>query len=397
MPGLLAVFSDRQFQNISFCHFSVTFSTNLIMPILPVYLSGKGFAETQIGLIMGTAAVAAVLVRPWVGIQVDTRGSRPILIWGQILLFISICGLLWANGLISLVALRFVYGIAIAFYGTGAVTFASSIGTGATNASAIALYTLMTMLGLGTSMSFSQIFFDSFGFAMIVCTSTIMIGSAYCVMQFRAQPLSIGKSADSSASFMTVLGNRFVLATSAGLFGSNFAFGALFTYIPLAAIASNIHFYSFFFIAFAVAVVGSRFFVQKIIEYIGLQNTCLYGYLAMVLGVMSLVFTMSPASLLATGLLYGVGLGVTFPAFVLLLVERTDAVNRGTSLSILIAAADIAMALSVSILGATAEHFGYPYVFLTVTVILAVCMYVLYALIFSGKSDSSKARATLPS
>ena len=156
------------------------------MPVLPVFLSSKGFAETQIGLIMGTAAVAAVFVRPWVGIQVDTRGSRPILMWGQVLLLISICGLLWADGLVPFVALRFIYGIAIAFYGTGAVTFASSIGTGAKNANAIALYTLMTMLGLGTSMSMAQFFFDNFGFAVLVYTATAMIVIAYSVMQFRA-------------------------------------------------------------------------------------------------------------------------------------------------------------------------------------------------------------------
>lgn len=394
MPGLLAVFSEKQFQNISICHFSVTFSTSLVMPILPVFLSGKGFSETQIGLIMGTAALASVLVRPWVGTQVDTRGSRPILMWGQILLLISISGLLWAEGLISFVALRFVYGIAIAFYGTGAVTFASSIGTGATNANAIALYTLMTMVGLGTSMSLSQVYFDNCGFTALVCTSSIMIGTAYCIMRFRAETLSIAANSDSSSSFLTVLKNRSVLATSAGLFGSNFAFGALFTYIPLAAISSNISFYSFFFIAFAVSVVGSRFFVQRIIGYIGLKNTCLYGYLAMVVGVLFLVFAISPVILVVTGLLYGVGLGVTFPAFVLLLVNRIDAVNRGTSLGILIASGDIAMALAVTILGATAEHFGYLYLFLTAAVVLAVCMYLLYALIFAGRGDSSKACAS---
>ena len=63
MPGILSVFKNRQFQSIAVCHFNTTFSTNMVMPILPVYLGGKGFEETQIGVIMGTTAVAALPLR----------------------------------------------------------------------------------------------------------------------------------------------------------------------------------------------------------------------------------------------------------------------------------------------------------------------------------------------
>jgi len=68
------------------------------------------------------------------------------------------------------------------------------------------------------------------------------------------------------------------------------------------------------------------------------------------------------------------------------LVHRFDAANRGTSSGILIAAGDIAVALSVSILGGMAEHFGYFYLFLAVTTILVVCMYLVYALTSSKKT-----------
>jgi predicted MFS family arabinose efflux permease len=114
-----------------------------------------------------------------------------------------------------------------------------------------------------------------------------------------------------------------------------------------------------------------------------MERTCLYAYLAMLLGVLPLVFSLSPVVLVATGFSFGAGFGVTFPAFILLLVQRLDTASRGTSLGILIASGDIAIALSVLIMGGIAEHFGYVYLFLAVTVTLAVCMYFLYALIFT--------------
>lgn len=381
MSDLLDVFKDRQFQNIAVCHFNTTLSINLLVPILPVFLAGKGFAETQIGMIMGASALAALLVRPFVGMQVDTRGSRPILLWGQILALLSIIGFLRAEDMVSFVSLRFVFGIAMALYGTGAVTFASSIGTGKANSNAIALYTLMTMIGLGSSMSLAQVVFDHLGFSSTVLMASVLLVIAFCVMEFRERTIKPAGNKGNGMSFGDVLRQKAVLATSAGQFGSSFAFGAIFTFIPLAAIQSGISFYSFFFISFAITVIGSRFFVQRIIEQFGLEKTCVYAYMSMLLGVAPLVFAISPLVLVLTGLLFGAGFGVTFPAFVLLLVHRIDPGSRGTSLGLLIAAGDIAVALSVSILGGIAEHFGYFYLFLTVSVILTACMYILHALI----------------
>lgn len=381
MPGLFAVFENKEFQNIALCHFNTTFSTCLLLPVMPVFLSGKGFSETQIGLIMGTAALASVMVRPWIGTQVDRFGSRPIIMWGQVLFLLSIVGLLWADGIIQFVTLRFVYGIAMALYGTGSVTYASSIGTGETNASAIAMYTLMTTIGLGVSTSLSQVAYDNYGMTLIVLVDSILIGSAFCIMQFRARLMPLSYSENRSTGFISVMKDKNVLATSVGMFGSSFAFGAMYTYIPLAAIQNHIAFYSFFFIAFAVSMAGSRIFVQRIVGGVGLENTCLYGYISIWIGVLFLISPMSPFVLVASGFFYGAGLGVVFPAFILLLVQRIDAANRGTSLGILIAASDIANALSVSVLGGIAEHFGFFYLFLSIAVILSMCLFVVYGFI----------------
>lgn len=386
MSDLVSVFKNRQFQNIAVCHFNTTFSTSLIAPILPVFLAGKGFAETQIGLIMGATAIAALALRPWVGVQVDTRGSRPVLLLGQVFMLLSIIGLPWAKGIFAYVGLRALYGVAIALYGTGAVTFASGIGTGKTNSNAIAMYTLMTMIGLGLSMSFAQVFFDSYGFTVLVLSAVAMIAVAFCVMKFRADSYKVPSDRSRNESFLAVLKKKAVLATSVGQFGASFIFGALFTYVPLAAIQSGITFYSFFFIAFAISVVISRFFVQRIIEGLGLEKTCVYSYAAILLGVGFLIFPLSPVILIVTGLAYGVGLGIAFPAFVILVVQRIGTVNRGTALGILIAAGDIAMALSVSILGGIAEHFGYFYLFLAATVAMAVCM-VLFCILLYSKDE----------
>ena len=381
MVKAFTIFTNKQFQTVAISHLNTTLGMNLFIPILPVFLQSQGFAETQIGLIMGATAASALFVRPWIGVQVDTRGSRPVILVGQILLMLSTIGYLWAAKFISFFVLRLLFGIGLAFYGTGAVTFASSIGTGDSNSSSIAMYTLTTMLGLGLSMSMAQIAFDSFGFNALVVFSLILIGIAFGVMKFRAHPARLSTNNDMRVPFMEVLKTKIVLATTVCQFGASFSFGAVFTFIPLAALEKGIHFYSLFFIAFAVSVVCSRFFVQRATEVLGLEKASVYASIIMLAAVLLLLINISALILVLSGALFGLGFGIVFPTLVLLLVQRINKTNRGTALGILIASGDIGNALSTAILGGVAEHLGYIALFLTIALVLSICTYYFHSMI----------------
>lgn len=377
MNTSFAVFYDKQFQCIALSHGSTILGTNLILPILSVFLQYKGFTETQIGLIIGITAASALFIRPWVGLSVDTKGSRWAILIGQSLFFLSTIGYLIANRFASFFTLRLLYGIGLAFYGTGAVTFASSIGKKTIKSSAIAMYTLITMLGLGLSMGLSQIAFDFFGFYALVIASIILIVLAFIIMKSWARTI-VPPNNGKRTPFMAVLKSPIMLAATISQFATGFTFSALFTFIPLAALAENIHFYSLFFITFAVLVIGSRFFVQQANDMFGLNGTVIYSSLAMLLSTILLFIGISPLVLIIAGGLFGIGFGAVFPTLVLLLVQKTPESNRGTALSILTASSDIGSALSTAILGVVAEHLGYPVLFSAVAITLLLGTYGFY-------------------
>lgn len=381
MTNLFTIFRNKQFQSIAFSHFNTTLGMCLLIPILPVYLQSSGFAETQIGIIMGATAMSALLIRPWIGYQVDSKGSRPVILIGQILLILSTIGYWWATSFLAFFVLRFLYGVGQAFYGTGAVTFASSIGSGDNNSNAIAMYTLTTMFGLGLSMSIAQTTFDSFGFNVLVGSSVILIGIAFSMMQWRSSPIKLAATKGERTPFKEVLASNVVCATTLCQFAASFSFSALLTFIPLAAIDKGIGFYSLFFIAFAIAVISSRVFVQRVKQRLGLVNAAIYSSIIMLVSILMLIFTISPIILVVSGVLFGIGFGIVYPALVMLLVERINQKNRGTALGVMIAAGDIGNALSSAILGAVAEHLGYAVLFSITALLLAVCTYYFYRIL----------------
>lgn len=384
MANLFTIFRNKQFQNIAISQFNTTIGTCLLIPILPVYLQSSGFTETQIGIIMGATAMSALLIRPWIGYQVDSKGSRPVILIGQMLLMVSTLGYWWATSFFTFLMLRLLYGIGQAFYGTGAVTFASSIGSGASNSNAIAMYTLTTMFGLGLSMSIAQATFELVGFNALVAMSVIMMGIAFAVMTWRSEPIKLSASNAQRTPFMDVLKSKVVFASTLCQFAASFSFSALLTFIPLAALDRGISFYSLFFIAFSIAVISSRFFVQKVNYHLGLINSTVYSSLIMLVSVLLLLLTISPMILILSGVLFGLGFGIVYPTLVMLVVECINKKNRGTALGVMIAAGDIGNALSSAILGVVAEHLGYTVLFSTTALLLAVCTYYVYHIL--GKS-----------
>ncbi|MDF2634042.1 MAG: major facilitator superfamily 1 [Pelosinus sp.] len=381
MANSFSIFMNKQFQNIAISHFNTTLGMCLLIPILPVYLQNSGFAETQIGIIMGATAISALIIRPWIGFQVDSKGSRPVILIGQMLLIVSTIGYWWAASFLAFFVLRLLYGMGQAFYGTGAVTFASSIGTGESNSNSIAMYTLTTMFGLGLSMSMAQVAFDNFGFNALVGISAVLIGIAFSVMKLRSKPIKLAASNVARTPFMAVLKSNVVFASTLCQFAASFSFSAILTFIPLAAIDKGVQFYSLFFIAFAISVISSRVFVQKINQKLGLVNATVYSSITMLLSILLLLVTISPIILILSGILFGLGFGVVYPSLVLLLVDRINQTNRGTALGIMIAAGDIGNALSTAILGGVAEYLGYAALFSTTALLLAVCTYYFYAIL----------------
>lgn len=388
MLNFFKIFRNRQFQNVAFSHFNTTLGMCFLIPILPVYLQSSGFTETQIGIIMGATAMSALLIRPWIGYQVDSKGSRPVILIGQVLLLLSTIGFWWSTSFFTFVALRLLYGIGQAFYGTGAVTFASSIGVGEDNSNAIAMYTLTTMFALGLSMSIAQSTFDNFGFNALVAISGILIVIAFSVMRWRSHSIKLTAGNTQRTSFMDVLKSKIVFASTLCQFASSFCFSALFTFIPLAAIDKGISFYSLFFIAFAVAVISSRIVVQRVNQRLGLVNAIVYSSIVMLVSILLLLVTISPLILISAGIIFGLGFGIVYPTLVMFLVERINKKNRGTALGVVIAAGDIGNALSSGILGAVAEHLGYVALFSTTALLLAVCTYYFYDIVVNNVEET---------
>lgn len=385
MGNLKDVFMNKQFQGIAIAQMLTVFGSTLLSPILPVYLKGQGLSDSQIGLIIGISAFGALIFRPWAGKSVDKHGSHPLVLVGQVLTMISISAFIWTSGFIPLLLTRLLQGIASSFYGTAAVTFASSIGSGQYAESAVAFYSVFTMVGMGIAASGGPLLFHILDFHPLVFLSLATLAMAICFFAVRTiaiPPFSQKKR----ASFGVVLKSKEVFVPTVCQFASNFTFSAGFTYVPLYAISQHVTSYSIFFVTFTVAVVAVRMSVQYINMRWSSEKSALIASFLNVFSMAILALSANGFIFAIAGILIGLGFGIIFPSMAGFVVNHTQPANRGTALSILTASGDVGFALGASVLGGVADFFGYQALFIVSTFVVLVCTIYYYMAFFYQKS-----------
>ena len=374
------LFKNRQFKGIACIQVSNVFSSNLIAPVLPLYLALQGLSASSIGMVMGIAAVGALIVRPWAGKAVDTRGSRPVILFGQSLMAVCFTAYIFFTGFLPMLLVRFLHGAALAFYGTAAVTFASNVESPENTASAISLYTVFTMIGMGSATSLAPFFFHEWGFVPLAFLSLAALFISVSFAVWRTRPIApISNAGD--MPFLMVMRDKAVWAPTVCLFASNFAFSTLFTFIPLYALAENVSGYSAFYVSFALAVVATRLGVQSLTQAFRPESVATAASLMNAMSSVLMTIYPSQLSFAVSGVLIGLGFGIIFPTLTVYVVQRIAPSVKGTALSILTAAGDVGNALGASVLGVVAELFGFRWVFALAAIVVLACARYFYVVL----------------
>jgi len=373
---------NRQFQAIAGIQVFNVFGSQLLAPVLPLYLASHGQTAAQIGMVMGITAIGALIMRPSAGRSVDQRGSLPIILFGQIVLALCLSAYFWFTSFIPLFMIRFLHGAAQSFYSTASVTFASSVETPQNTAAAISLFTVFTMVGLGSATSLAPLLYLEISFFSLVGLSLASMGIAFAFAIGRAKPIAPVHDAE-RLPFSSVLHLPAVWAPTVCLFASNFVFSTLFTFVPLYAVSESVIGYSSFYVCFAIAVVFTRLGVQSLTQAFSAETVVTAASLLNILS--ALVILVAPSSLTfgLSGILVGLGFGIIFPALTVYVIQRIPPAIKGTALSILTAAGDVGNALGAAILGLVAELFGFRWVFTAAAMVVLLCARYFYVTLVS--------------
>jgi predicted MFS family arabinose efflux permease len=347
--------------------FTATFATHFILSLgfwsfvhLPGFLEGLGARETQIGLIVGTLSVSAIVNRPWIGRLMDLRGRRPVLLAGSALNVVAVSLYLTIDSLGPWIyAVRVIHGISEAALFSVVFTIAADLVPASRRTEGIAVFGISGLLPLSLGGVMGDWILERWDYQMLFSVGAILgfIAFVLALPIRESRPASDGES--ESTEFVALLLQRSLLPLWLMTLGFTIGLTSYFTFLKTYIGELQVGSVGLFFLAYSIASVVLRVFFAWLPERLGPKRALVPSLLALVAGLLLLAHAESSAMIVISGVMCGMGHAYAFPILSALVVNRAGPRDRGVAMTLFTSLFDAGILLGAPLLGAFVEASGY--------------------------------------
>jgi len=343
---------------------------------LPVYIDKLGGSAGLAGLAMAALTVAAVMVRPFVGMALDRYGRRLIFVGGLLLFLVPSLAYIFIVPFWVLLMLRFVQGFGWGISHTTAGTVASDIvppvrlgeGMGTFYVAGSISFALAPLLSLWIINRFT--FGTLFVVIALLSVAAIIFSQAVKYPALEPCPRERGVEFFSKEALRPAL---VVLLTA-------MAHSSILSFLALFARGKGISNPGLFFAFMGLATFFSRPLSGRLLDRLGNRGFDLAMIVAIPTLAMALLivsFTSAAWHLVVSGVIFGVA-GGTIQSTMLTMSIKLLPGKRGTANAIYGTFLDTGIATGSILWGVMAGMFGYQVMFGMTTVPVLLCLVVYF-------------------
>lgn len=343
-------------------------SVSMLVPTLPLYVRSLGGDPVEIGLVVGSFSLGVLVVRPWVGHALDSRGRRPLLLLGSLLVAAMSPLYIWLTALGLLIAVRVIHGVGLSAFTGASTTLVTDLAPprrrteflGYLSTSSILAFALGPLIGIEIAQRWG---YPTLFAAITACA----LASLACGAGISRPPRHIERS--TRADYRRAIVRRDVLVPTATLLLVTLAHGGLFAFIPI-LLEERLEFnFGLFFLAYAGASLVVRLVIGRIARLWGDGPLVWAGLVLYALGLALAPFANDTMSMIAPAVLLGVGFGAYQPAVYGIVANAATDRTRGMVLSVFLAAFDTGMSLGGLVSGPIVAAYGIPTLILGLAVV----------------------------
>jgi MFS family permease len=332
-------------------------SFQMLIPILPLYVTSIGGNEATVGFVVGALTFAVLIVRPFAGWLVDQWGRQVVMIL-SISIF-AITGLMYpfAASIAALLAIRVIQGIGWSGVNPSVSTIVVDLTPPRRLGEGLAYQSTSQSLAMAIGPAISLFVLRLAGFAPAFLLAAAL-GFLALILSFRIRYPQAPRVAKKRFRFRDLI-EISTLPPSAITALTTFLFGGLTAFVPLAAIDRDLGNPATFFITFAVGLVIIRPITGRISDISTQRGMLLFPGLGLIASsVLVLALTQSAWTLVVTGLSWAAGFGITQPVLRVMAIARAPRDNWGAANATIATAYEVGMGLGASVLGILASQVG---------------------------------------
>jgi MFS family permease len=356
--------------------FAVTFlgliAVGSVLPVLPRYVRGPlDSSDLAVGVVIGSYAVTGLLLRPVAGRLADTRGRRPTVVLGALL--VSLSGLLYIPhlGIPGLIGARLTLGAGEGALYTAGSAWIVDMAPLERRGRILGLYGLAVWGGLSVGPLLGEVLLNASGYETVwICAAALpLLGAAIASrVPDPFQPRSQAEPHPLIAPEAVRPGFAVALASV--------GYATLAAFIVLLLDARGIGHGATVFAAFAAMIVLARLLAGHLPDRYGPAPVAIGAVLIEAGGLLLIAVSHSLVLALVGGMAMGGGFSLLNPSLMLIAVGRVSETARGATMGTYTAFFDAGVGFGAPLAGLAAALTSYEGAFLLAAAV-AVCSALL--------------------
>lgn len=341
--------------------FAVTFcglvAVGSVLPVLPRYVRGP-LHETDlaVGVVIGAYAVTGLLLRPIAGRLADTRGRKPMVLFGALL--VSLSGLLYmpSLGLAGLIVARLVVGAGEGTVYTAGSAWIVDLAPLERRGRVLGLYGLAVWGGLSVGPLIGQLLLDQSGYRAVWIFAAAMPLLGAGIASRAGDPFVPLEHAEPHPLIAPeAVGPGFAVALA------SLGYAAVATFIVLHLEARGIGHGATVFGAFAATIVLTRLVIGDLPDRVGAAPVAVVATIGEAVGLVLVAQSLPVA--LAGGVAMGAAFSLLNPSLMLIALGRVSESARGAAMGTFTAFFDAGVGLGAPLAGLVVALSNYESAF----------------------------------
>ncbi|MBT2694856.1 MFS transporter [Bacillus sp. ISL-55] len=379
-PGTEKIWS-KDFLFIFLANFFIFLGFQMTLPTIPLFVEELGGNDQLIGFVVGIFTFSALLVRPFAGRMLETKGRGFVYLIGLAIFVISVGSFGFAVSIAFLFLMRVVQGVGWGFSTTASGTIATDLipprrrgeGMGYFGLSGNVALAMGPTLGLALAevITFKQLFLGS-----------AFLGLTAFVLASRITYKTVEKSEREVDRRKWDVYEKSALQPSLLLLFITVTFGGIASFLPLYSAQKGIEGIQWYFFIFAMALMLSRSFAGKLYDKKGHGAVFLPGTLLIMIAMILLAWLPNSLVMFIAAGLYGFGFGSVQPALQAWAVQDAPMNRKGMANATFFSFFDLGVGVGAMAFGQIGHWLGYGSIYIASAISVSISI-ILY--IFMGR------------
>ncbi|WP_047983902.1 MFS transporter [Ornithinibacillus californiensis] len=379
----------RDFILICLANFFIFFGFQMTLPTLPLFVKELGGSDQLIGVIVGIFTFSALVLRPYAGHALETKGRQFVYMIGLAVFVISIGSIAFIASIGFLIVMRIVQGVGWGLSTTATGTIATDIIPASRRGEGLGYFGLSGNIALafGPGLGLALVGKISFTTLFLICAAC---GLVALLLSSKVRYKQVEKTPDKAVTPRFDVFEKTAIQPSLLVLFITFTFGGIATFLPLHAIEQNVGGIEAYFLVYAAFLFISRTFAGKIYDRKGHLYVYLPGTFMILIAMILLAWLPSTFILLFAAGLYGFGFGTVQPALQAWAVEKAANNRKGMANATFFSCFDLGIGLGALTFGQIAFLFNYSTIYATGAGAIFISMVIYLMLVMRARKIQIK-------